>query len=360
MRLLLPLQWEPYLQMKIIKGSRCMKNLINIMIFIILSSIIYPQGKGGFWTFSGGDGSDTAEWDSVDNNGTLVNSAHYSSQNGNNGSYLNLDAIGGNDYLIVEDDADLDFNNENIGISVWIYPKSLTDVHYIINKGDQYVSPKTTNYSVRISKNKTIEFLIRDQNDQAKKVASTFTVTEDAWQFIAVYYDFSNKVVHFWNSNTADPNESIAFEVEPLGNNDPLAIGSWYKSEPQNSSVKDFEGWIDEVRISGRKEDLFPKQLGIHEENGSKENPLFTIYPNPINRHTTRSSISINFDYVFNEKFVIKIYSLLGKEIYSKSYNSVSANNHFSLPIKNLNAGLYFVSLINPYRTQTTKLLILK
>ncbi len=229
------------------------------------------------------EGKKLEQVNNFNNTGTLVSSANYGSANGNNGSYLNLEAIGGNDYLIVEDEDDLDFDKENIGISFWIYPKLLNDVHFIINKGDQYVSPKTTNYSVRISKSNNIEFLIRDQNDQAQKVASTFTVTVDAWQFVAVYYDFSNKVVHFWNSNTIDPIESIAFETEPIANNDPLAIGSWYKSVPQNSSVKDFEGWIDEVRISGRQEDLFPNQLGIRDENGSKENALFAIYPNPIN-----------------------------------------------------------------------------
>lgn len=336
-----------------------MKLLSKILIFIILSSIIFSQSKGGFWNFSG-DGSDTAEWDNFNNTGTLVSSANYGSANGNNGSYLNLEAIGGNDYLIVEDEDDLDFDKENIGISFWIYPTSLSDVHFIINKGDQYISPKTTNYSVRISKSNNIEFLIRDQNDQAQKVASTFTVTVDAWQFVAVYYDFSNKVVHFWNSNTIDPIESIAFESEPIANNDPLAIGSWYKSVPHNSSVKDFEGWIDEVKISGRQEDLFPKQLGIREENGSKVNNQFTVYPNPINRHESGTNISFNFGIMTNENFVLKLYSLLGKEIYSKSYNSIESKNQYSLPIKNLNTGLYFVSLIYPHNIQTTKLLILK
>lgn len=337
-----------------------MKIISFITIIILLASNLYPQSKGGYWSFSD-NGNDTADWDTNNNEGTLVSSANYSSANGNNGLYLNLDTIGGHDYLIVEDEDDLDFDKENIGISFWIYPKILNDVHFIVNKGDQYTSPKTTNYSVRISNNKNIEFLIRDQNDKAQKVASTFTVTVDTWQFFAVYYDFQNKIVHFWNSNTTNPYESIAFETEPIANNDPLAIGSRYKSEPPNSSVKDFEGWIDEVRISGRQEDLFPaQQLDISEENGSKENAQFTIYPNPINRHDSGTNISFNFGIMPDEKFVLKLYSLLGKEIYSKSYNSIEAKNQFNLPIKDLNTGLYFVSLIYPHRIHTTKLLILK
>lgn len=338
-----------------------MQNLKFVLITLIIICTISHAQKGGYWSFSG-NGDDTATWDNSDNPGNLINSASYSSDSGNNGSYLKLDTVGANDYFLITDDPDLDFDNENIGISFWIYPTLLNDVHYIINKGDQYISPKTTNYSVRISKTKNIEFLIRDQDDQAKKVASTFVITEGAWQFIAVYYDFTNKVVYFWNENKSEANESIVFEIIPISNNDPLAIGSWYKSQPANSSVKDFEGWIDEVRISGRKDDLFPSQptVGIESEKESKADLQFNLYPNPVSKSNGMNNIKLNFNIANNDEYLIKVYSILGREIYSKSFNSIETDFQFNLPIKNINSGIYFISLINAERTQTKKLLILK
>lgn len=334
------------------------KYLLFTLIFI--STYLYSQSKGGYWSFSG-NGNDTAEWDNNNNIGTLIAPALYSSDNGINGTYLSCDVIGANDYFLIGDDPDLDFESENVGISVWINPSVLNDVHYIVNKGDQYVQPKTTNYSLRISKSNNLEFLIRDQANQAQKVASSFTISINAWQFIAVYYDFDNKIVYFWNDPDTDPIDSITFEVRPISNNAPLVIGSWYKSQPPNSSVKDFEGWIDEVRISGRKEDIFPnQQLDIASEKESLAELRFSLYPNPISKSNSSNSIKINFYVNENSEFLLKVYSILGREIYSKSFKSIDTNSQFNLPVKNLNSGIYLVSLINSNRTQTKKLLILK
>lgn len=338
-----------------------MKYFPKLMFIVTICSIVFSQNKGGYWSFSG-NGDDTAGWDSVNNSGTLINSASYSSTNGNDGSYLKLDTIGDHDYLLIQDDIDLDFDTENIGISMWIYPTSINDVHYIINKGDQYVQPKTTNYALRISNSKKIEFLIRDQNDQAQKVSSSFVISENIWQFIAIYYDFINKIVYFWNDPDTEPKDSIAFEVQPIFNNAPLAIGSWYQSQPPNSSVKDFEGWIDDVRISGRKDDIIPSQqtVGIASEKESHAELRFSLYPNPISKSNSSNSIKINFYMNENSECLLKVYSILGREIYSKSFKSIDTNSQFNLPVKNLNSGIYFVSLINSNRTQTKKLLILK
>jgi len=70
---------------------------------------------------------------------------------------------GGGKNLII-----IDFDNENIGISAWIYPLVIGDnVHWILNKGDQFTNPKTTNYSLRLSKSGNLEFLIRNSQNKA-------------------------------------------------------------------------------------------------------------------------------------------------------------------------------------------------
>ncbi len=335
-----------------------MVRYIYILSFIFVS-VLYTQSKGGFWSFSA-NGDDNADWDSVNNAGTLINSAHFSSENGISGSYLDLETPGGYDYFLVEDDPDLDFNSENIGISLWIYPKIINNVHFLVTKGDQFISPKTTNYALRIQTTKKIEFLIRDANDQAHYVSSNFTIETGQWQFIAAYYDYNSQVVHFWNENTTNPTESIVFDKVPLMNDDPLAIGAWYRSDTQKPSIKDFEGWIDEVRISSRQEDLFPNNLRVKDEKGLNKHTNFSIYPNPISKNTYNANVSFKVEFLPNEKYKIKIYSILGKEIYSRTFNADEKTAPFHLPIKDLKTGMYFVSIINQHRTQTTKLLILE
>ena len=99
--------------------------------------------------------------------------------------------------------------------------------------------------------------------------------------------------------------------------------------------------------------------MGILSENESQENLQFNLYPNPISK-SNRNNLNINFSTYQNSDYLIKVYSILGREIYSESFNSISYQYQFNLPLKDINSGVYLVSLINSNRTQTQKLLILK
>src|SRR5574342_312089 len=126
------------------QGSWCL--------LLCLSTMAYSQSKGGRWQFEN-DGLDTATWDTVDDNGALQNLAGFDTQSPlqEGSAYLWLDSANVNDFFRVEDSNDLDFTNESIGISAWIYPLVFERVHFIVTKGDQLPVPKTTNYSLRIS-----------------------------------------------------------------------------------------------------------------------------------------------------------------------------------------------------------------
>ncbi len=176
-----------------------------IIIIFCLSQICFGQSKGGHWEFEN-NGNDTASWDTADNIGSLMNSANYSDslplQQGV--YYLQLDNTQPGDYFKVDPGADLDFNNENVGISAWIYPDTLeNDVYFLINKGQQDANPKTTNYALRISNSQHLEFLIRDANNQAQTAASSFTIPTNQWTFVAAYYNYTAGKVYFWNVPTA-------------------------------------------------------------------------------------------------------------------------------------------------------------
>ncbi|NIV13599.1 MAG: hypothetical protein GWN62_20660, partial [Aliifodinibius sp.] len=256
--------------------------IYSLICILCCTTSILSQSKGGRWQFEN-NGFDTADWDAVENTGTLQNQAGY----GNaaplveGSAYLWLDSIQVYNYFRVDDDNDLDFTDEDIAISLWIYPIVLNDVHYLINKGRQDSNPKTTNYALRISRNSwNLEFLIRDLNNQAQKVASSFTISTNQWTFLAVFYDFSENKVYMWNDPNSSPADTLDFSQSFFANGDPLSIGSWYRAD--STSHKDFEGRIDDVRISGRIQDVIPGVTFIQNPRESRYSTAesnMVIYP---------------------------------------------------------------------------------
>jgi hypothetical protein len=325
---------------------------ISCFIFLILISNppLHSQGKGGCWQFENND-FDTADWDAVDDNGELQGLAAYNNaeplQEGI--AYLWLDSANKYDFFKISDSNDLDFDNENIGISAWIYPLVVgDDVHWILNKGDQFPNPKTTNYSLRISKTKKLEFLIRDANNQAKTIASSFDIPINQWTFVAIFYDFSAAKVYIWNELTPNPIDTLDFNQSFFSNSDPLSIGSWYTSDPATPSIKDFEGRIDDVRISGRLEDILsaPSAVKYHDDNPQVMMPNeITIYPNPVNR---QDNITFKFNQTLMQKQSIHIFNILGREVYHVSVSNQSPFFKWNLKDRfgiTVPPGIYFVRL---------------
>ncbi|MBN2008794.1 T9SS type A sorting domain-containing protein [candidate division KSB1 bacterium] len=330
--------------------------LFLILIFVsCLTSTLFSQSKGGRWQFEN-NGDDSADWDIIDDSGTLQNQAQYDTlsplQEGT--SFLRLDETIQNDYFKIEDSNDLDFDNENIGISAWIYPLLVgDDVHFILNKGDQFLNPKTTNYALRLSKSKKLEFLIRDANNQAQTVASVFDIPTNQWTFVAIFYDYSASKVYMWNAPTANSADTLDFNQAILTNDDPLAIGSWYTSNPTTPSIKDFEGRIDDVRISGRLEDILPLVSTVNGslfESRSSVPAKIALYPNPIS--LSQGNITMCIDGPDYSNFSIRIFNVLGQEIFRRAF--LKGNNPQLVKwnllddrSNSVNTGIYFVRLEN-------------
>jgi len=297
---------------------------------------------------------DTAEWDTIEDNGELQGSAAYGNsdplQQGT--GYLWLDTANKNDFFKISDSNDLDFDNENIGISAWIYPLVVgDDVHWILNKGDQFTNPKTTNYSLRISKSQKLEFLIRDANNQAKSIASSFDIPINQWTFVAIFYDFSAAKIYMWNELIPNPIDTLNFNQSYFSNNDPLAIGSWYTSDPATPSIKDFEGRIDDVRISGRLEDILstPSAVKYHDDNPKVMMPNeITIYPNPVSLSNSQENVTFQFNLSPIQDQSIHIFNILGREVYHVSVSNQSPffkwnlKDRFSIAVP---PGIYFLRL---------------
>ncbi|MBN2413258.1 T9SS type A sorting domain-containing protein [candidate division KSB1 bacterium] len=342
--------------------------LLIITVVLLYNTMLLSQSKGGEWRFEN-NALDTADWDSVENNGVLQNLAGFDTtpplQEGD--YYLWLDSANKYDFVKIDDSNDLDFDNENIGISAWIYPLAVgDDVHWILNKGDQFTDPKTTNYSLRISKSSNLEFLIRDSQNKAVPIASSFKIPQDQWTFVAIFYDYSSKKIHMWNTPSTDPVDVLDYDQNYFSNNDPLAIGSWFSSEPSAPSIKDFEGRIDDVKISGRLDDILPEPTSVQKFHNNPHPPAqMSIYPNPASLTHGDGMVSLLVDMNAPKNSTIQIFNVLGQRIFQAEISNTgnpmlfnwNLNDSYNQPV---NTGIYFVRVQSMDQYITQKLVIIK
>ncbi|GAB4362892.1 MAG: hypothetical protein Kow0042_00290 [Calditrichia bacterium] len=325
-----------------------------MILLLLLIGVSYPQSKGGRWQFEF-NGDDTADWDQLNNSGVLQGLASYQPNPlpPEGSASLWLDSAAVHDFFLVNDSYDLDFANENIGISAWIYPLIINDVHYLVNKGLQNSNPKTTNYALRLAPNKKLEFLIRDANNQAQKVTSSFTVPEGSWSFVAAFYDFAAGKVFMWNDPTMPPVDTLDFTQNLIPNNDPLAIGSWFRSDTASPSIKDFEGAMDDVRISERMEDILPPYTALPPESPQESAPsaiALEAFPNPVKRGQHRVQLNIKADHLYNKELRLSIYNLLGQQVWEKTIRSAGPVTPVVWDLRDTGrklvpAGIYFLRL---------------
>jgi hypothetical protein len=342
---------------------------IIILLVLGIAQICQGQSKGGHWEFEN-NGFDTADWDSMDDPGSLVNTASYGDslplQQG--AYYLRLSNTQAGDYFKVEDSNDLDFNNENIGISAWIYPFVLNnDVYFLINKGQQDTNPKTTNYALRISTTMHLEFLIRDANNQAQTAASSFLIPVNQWTFVAAFYDYTAAKVYFWNTPTAEAVDTVAFNQNLIPNNHPLAIGGWYSATTALS--KPFKGRIDDVRISGRMEDIIPGLTAVQEKIMTDEvsdmNNQVSVYPNPVHLNQGGKRVTIRVHSPQSQEVTVTIFNILGQKLFQSLIFIEAKNYQYSMDLsavlgEQLGTGLYFINVNGKQFRQIKKLLIIR
>jgi Concanavalin A-like lectin/glucanases superfamily len=338
-----------------------------IIIILCLAQICFGQSKGGQWQFDN-NGNDTAAWDTQDDNGSLMNNAFCTDslplQQGS--AYLYLANVQPGDYVKVEDSNDLDFNNENIGISAWIFPTMLlNDVYYLVNKGQQDANPKTTNYALRISNSQHLEFLVRDANNQAHTAASSFTIPVNQWTFVAAYYNYSAGKVYLWNTPsdlaTAD---SASFSQNLVTNDHPLAIGGWYSAATALS--KPFKGRMDDVRISGRMTDVIPGLTALRNNTPEDDSAdRFDFSPNPVCLSRGTNQLKVNLIIRQSQPLTLTVFNILGQQLYESRIFPLDKNSEFVLNLPEIlgehySSGFYFIRLNGTYLRQIKKLLIIK
>ena len=319
------------------------------------STNVEQPKMGGSWTFEN-NGNDEAIWDAVDNNGTLAGNAFYdntgSVQQGN--YYLSIEDSANYGDFIVPDHEELDFLDENFAASMWYYPvKGYDKTQHLVMKGDRSGAVKNNNYAIRIN-GEFVEFIVHSESGANKVAKSSYKVVEYQWNFIAVFYDFVNSKLYFWNDAQSTAIDTFDFNAPLFPNNDKLYLGS-----SGENGFKRFWGRIDDVRISNKESDVLDISTNVEQQNLTTVPNKISLeqnYPNPFNPSTT-------IEFFLSEKNFTKldVYNVIGEHVKSIVNQELDKGEHeINFNATNLPSGIYFYKLEQGTNTTLKKMVLLK
>ncbi|MFO7447669.1 MAG: LamG-like jellyroll fold domain-containing protein [Ignavibacteriaceae bacterium] len=330
--------------------------IVLVICFIsINSSLLFAQTKGARWIFEN-NGNDIAAWDNFDNNGSLAGTALFANTGaGVEGSYyLSLEDSSDYGVFTVADHEELDFNNENFAISLWVFPvKGYDNPQYLIMKGDRSGAVKTNNYALRVN-NGYLELIVHSESGANGVAKSSFKIVENAWNFVAVFYDYNNSILYMWDNNETAPVDTLDFKAPLFPNNNNLYIGT-----SGENGFKRFWGRIDDVRIGNKISDIINTATSI---KPSKINYLplgFTLnqnYPNPFNPETI-----IKFSLAGKGFTKLNIYNLLGIQVASLVNEELDKGQYqVRFNAANIPSGIYLYELRQGSRSELKKMVLIK
>lgn len=330
-----------------------------IIVFVFACGFALGQNKGGRWQFEN-NGNDSCSWNSNNHVGLLSGSAAFSTleplAEGN--YYLSLENENNYGTFRLSDNNDLDFRNESLAISLWVYPVEANgNPQFLLIKGDRAGNSKTDNYSLRLTSTEnesSLEFLTHLESGTLRSVTSSFIVPPNQWSFIAVYYDYQNSKIYLWNDEKAAPVDTFNFTADLFPNDDSLFIGASGKN-----GFKRFWGRIDDVRIGSNINQILFDVTGVESLNQIHPAVSFKLnqnFPNPFNPETT-----IRFSLNDNGFTNLEVYNLLGQHVADLLNGEVSAGEHkIIFNAENLPSGVYLYKLQQGSHSEIKKMLLLK
>ena len=128
----------------------------------------------------------------------------------------------------------------------------------------------------------------------------------------------------------------------------------------------DFEGRIDDVRISGRLEDILPQNTLINHTEHKPSLPVhLEIYPNPAGLSRSDGLVTLHIQSSNPGNTSVAIYNLLGQLVFQTDlqpgdYNQSLHWNMQDLSGRPVNTGLYLVQYANANRMVMQKLVIVR
>ncbi len=146
------------------------------------------------------------------------------------------------------------------------------------------------------------------------------------------------------------PAHTYSIYVTPFGQSE-ITLGSDYAFRTDQAGVTQLTGWslrgVDPGTHTVSNMTFTPIVTGLG--IGVIENKTFVIYPNPAN-----SNLNIRTDFTQGKNAEIKIYDVLGKEVFRKKINASVEN----INISNLWSGIYFLTLQANDELEVQKLIV--
>lgn len=326
-----------------------------LFVFLFFSFQYFAQQKGGRWMFEN-NGNDEATWDLVSNDGSLTGSAFFSDTEpvvqGN--YYLSLEDSANYGGITVIDQEELDFLDEDFAASLWVYPIiGYDNPQHLFMKGDRSGAVKVNNYSIRIN-NEYFEFIVHAESGAKKVVESSFRAINNRWNFIAVYYNYTQSKLYFWNDPQGAPIDTLSFNAPLFPNNNKLYIGT-----SGENGFKRFWGRIDDLRISNKISDILDYTTNIEFKDNLSNQITFSLnqnYPNPFNPETI-----ISYSLAEPGHVKLDVYNLIGEKIITLINKEIKAGEYqLSFSAKNLPSGVYFYKLQQNHNLAIKKMLVIK
>jgi len=214
--------------------------LISSVLAVTVSvSADTPSGMVSYWKFD--ESSGTTASDSYGSNSGTISGATWTT--GISGSALSFDGV--NDYVLVPDDASIDFGTGDFTLEAWICRESSGSNHMIIDKREV---TQACGYLMGIGIDNKVHIAAKDTSLHFVEIAGTTTISNNAWYHIVGVFDRDGNGQIYINGEL-DNSGSITSASGNLATNANLYIG--YKSVIQ-SAWGCFDGCIDEVRVYNR------------------------------------------------------------------------------------------------------------
>ncbi|MBK8368189.1 MAG: T9SS type A sorting domain-containing protein [Bacteroidetes bacterium] len=93
--------------------------------------------------------------------------------------------------------------------------------------------------------------------------------------------------------------------------------------------------------------------VGIEElQNTNNNSSLVSVYPNPSN-----GTVYLKFKTNINEKILVEVYDILGRNMYLKSFNNITENQVEQLDLSNYTNGMYLIKISSNKQQECIKII---
>ena len=125
---------------------------------------------------------------------------------------------------------------------------------------------------------------------------------------------------------------------------------------------------MDDVRISGRLEDVIPATTSIANDPAQEydtEKIILNVYPNPVSLSVATKDVHIQFKVAQPQRVNVLVYNILGQTIFTAAQVVTNPENRINWNMKDVNgnlvnSGFYFIRVKGRELENVRKILILK